>query len=313
MKTVLLRIGGVVALSALATSASAIGVIPIGGGGVPGPSLTPLNPGVFNYFVEGQDVSLPTFQQTAATGAYPAGMPISYTYGTALGDSAQSASVDSPLQITATATSIENLGSLAGPLLGGVYESDFAEAQTNVAFQIQVTNPGAAPGTLVPVQIQAELQSTGALDGANNLGVMGAATGWASLNLYDNFNELRPNYYYFENCYFQGCTYPTDVVINQTIDLYANVTYTVSESVLAISAALDGVASPMTLTSTATADPHFTISQSLANQGFSFSTSRGLAPVASVAPEPAAWAVMMMGLSMIGGALRDRRGRRAAR
>lgn len=165
------------------------------------------------------------------------------------------------------------------------------------------------------MQLQALLQSTGAVDQANYFGAANSATGYASLSLFDGFGLQQPDFFAYSTCAFQGCAYPSVEAINDSIDLYANVTYVVVEAVRANSSAGDVLANPISLTSTATADPHFAISQSLANSGYSFTTSQGLAPLTSVSPEPGSWILMLAGIGLLGAAFRGRavRGRTGLR
>ena len=209
---------------------------------------------------------------------------------------ATSTSQDNPLQISATATANPD---------GTTGDVDSAYAYTYLIFHI--TPVGGTPGSIVPVQVTAAMSATGENDPTVGVfGIIGVATGSENLNIFDNFSELPPDYYIWNN---QN--------VNATINLIDGVNYTVRETVYA-TAAVYGQGS--SISATATADPTFT-----APLGYGVAVSAGLSSLTPTpanfpttfytphrgpplgVPEPGTWVLALTGFGLAGGALRRHR------
>ncbi len=210
---------------------------------------------------------------------------------------ATSSSQDNPLLITATATATPD---------GTTGDVDSAYAYTYLTFFI--TPVGGTPGDIVPVHVTAAMSSIGQTDPITGVyGIIGVASGAENLNIFDNFSELPPHYYIWNN---QN--------VDATVTLIDGALYTVRETIYA-TAAVYGQGS--SISATATADPTFVVPQ-----GYGIAVSAGLTaltptpadfPVTFYAPsppgllpgvpEPGAWALAVVGMGLAGGALRRRR------
>jgi hypothetical protein len=270
--------------------------------GLASPALA-LNPnGVATYYYT-TEVGDPTGTDPdlQTTHRYPVGGARTQSDQTTLGSTAISTSIDTTggltgFRIGATATAVPDTG--AAP---DIADRSFAEAETSIIFYI--TAMGAA-GSYVPVNVKALLQSSGSEDPSYGFGIFGIATGYTSLEIKDNVTDSPPNDYFYANCPFQNCPEATTLNLNKTVELIANRTYEVQESVFVQAGALttDGA-----MTATATADPQFEVPYSyhLANPGVSLTISPGMESLITV-PEPGAWALMLAGFGLCGAMVRRR-------
>jgi hypothetical protein len=278
-------------------------LLAIGLFGVASPALAynPNGAALYDYTTEVGDPTA-TDPQLQTTESYPVGGTHTQVDQTPLGSTAVSASSDSirgmtGFIISATATAIPDPG--AG---SGIAFRSYAEAETNIIFYITPEGPA---GTLIPVDVKALMQSSGSEDPTYAYGIYGIGTGYTKLEIRDNDTDTPYNDYVYENCPFQGCPNTTTTKIDTTVDLLANTTYEVQESVFVVAGAYttDGAQ-----TATASADPQFEIPYSyyLDNPGVSLTISPGLQSLVSV-PEPGAWALMLAGVGLCGAAVRRRR------
>ena len=272
--------------------------------GLASPALA-LNPNPAAEFYYTTEVGDPTGTAPLVENSLGYALGASHTQvaQTALGTTAISSSSelirDIPgFEISASVTAVPDPG--AG--VGIPYRS-YAEAETNIIFYITANG---AVGSLIPVNVKALLRSTGSQDPNYLFGMYGIATGFTKFEIRDNQTDSPPNDYVYANCPFQGCPNATTLNIDQDIQLIADTTYEVQESVFVVAGALPN--DQESLTATATADPLFEIpySYDLANPGVSLSISPGLQSLVAV-PEPRAWALMIAGFGLCGATLRRRR------
>jgi hypothetical protein len=270
---------------ALAAAAAAVATLLAGS---PASAITPLPPGFLSYQI---DFSDPTGSGSFGQGlTYPAGGPVNLTQSTPQNTGAASSSVDLPFQISASATAVSQAND----------QTSTSSATTSITFFLNIP----APTPTVSVNVQALLQSTGvdALEGD--------ASSYASLLI----GSLgAPDQHLFDTCptMFTGCDLPVTLQVNTNITMFSNTLYYVVEQVFAQADAQSDL-STVSVTASASADPHFSINPQylLNNPGVSLQISPGLEPLLSSVPEPQSWALMALGVGMAGGALR-RRTRRA--
>ncbi len=244
--------------------------------------------------------------------AYPQGSAFMLSRGLAGQSTATSSSLDGPntLVISATATAV--------PMAG---DRSFATGETDIQFSITATG---TTGT-VPVDVTAILKSQGQTDPANSFGVVGSAVAEASLYINAGGGDLAPANYTFFSCLTSSCLSAavSENDVNTTINLLAGRTYSVTESVYVSASVLEAAPGVLTLSASASADPTFIINQNFlnlpGNSGATliFSNSAGpgggagggvgIPAGAGGAPEPSTWALMMIGVGGMGGALRKRR------
>jgi hypothetical protein len=252
-------------------------------------AITPLPPGILTYQI---DFSDPTGSGTdGQSQTYPVGGTFSVGgVATPQGTVAASGSVDTPFQISASSTAV----SQASP------QDSTASATTGILFFLTI--PGSTP--TVPLGVQALLQSTG--EDAPE----GDAFSYASLTISDTLSSGPFDFYFFDTCStkFVGCNFPVTDNVNTTVDVLPNTLYLVFEQVFTKAVAQSDLSS-VSVTASATADPHFFIPpQYLADHpDASLQISPGLEPLLGAVPEPRSWALMMLGVGLAGAAVRRRR------
>lgn len=175
----------------------------------------------------------------------------------------------------------------------GLFQNDFAQAQTQLSYQFEVVGPA---DMIVPLSVMADLNASGSLpDNATSSSSFDAA---AALMI--SGQDVSLDWSACANSAITSCI--GDAPVNQVFDLHANTAYTVTETTLA-SAEEGGSA-------TAFADPYFFLSANFSAEhpGYSVVVSPGVAnaPVAGV-PEPATWAMLILGFAGVGAGVRRRR------
>jgi hypothetical protein len=261
----------------------------------PALALNPNGAATYYYMTEAGD---PTgvYPELMTTHSYPVGGSRTQSDETTLGTTAISKSIDSSrdftgFRISASATAIPDVSALPG-----IADRSYAEAETNIIFYITAVGPA---GTQIPVDVKALLEASGSEAPNYAFGIYGIGTAYTGLEIRDNVTDSPPDDYVWANCPFPGCTQTTTLNVNQTIDLIANKTYEVQESVFVTAGAYtttDG-----TQTASASADPQFGIpyGYQLDNPGVSLTISPGLEGLV-VVPEPGTWALMLAGLGLAG-------------
>jgi hypothetical protein len=234
--------------------------------------------------IDDADENLSNQASTPPSGPPPA-LISSQLVGTT-GSIAQASGSLSPLQ---NASSVEVASSTPD-----LFENNTALAQTQLTYQIEVSGPA---DTIVPLFVVADLNASGDLGGAPST----SSSFNASASLGIEGVDVSAIWSACGNSAAPSCL--GDVSVNQSLGFHANSLYTVTETTLA-SAEEGGSAS-------AFADPFFSIAADFAAEhpGFSIQVSPGVANarVDSGAPEPASWAMMILGLGGVGAALRRRR------
>ena len=174
--------------------------------------------------------------------------------------------------------------------------NDGASTFAEVAYQIAVTG---SPGIAVPVDYLANLSAAGSY----SAGPFTSFFGYAAFAITPTAQLGTEYSACLENGYTGlGCDTPT-LMITGTTYLRAGDVASISEVVQ--TTAVDGA------TASARADPYFFIDPIFLadNPGYSLEISEGVAnaPIAAGIPEPASWAMMLIGFGGLGATLRSRR------
>jgi hypothetical protein len=178
------------------------------------------------------------------------------------------------------------------PVLVSALASAVHDDNVSVTAHLDYSVVVAGPSGQVALPFTANLRANGSADPGHPSDSYYSATstlriGYASGD--PEFSVCSQNY--------TGCAGPSEATISSSILVNANQAYTVDE-VTSATAQDDAKAK-------ATADPVFKLTAGELNAGYTLIITAGVANIA--APEPAAWALMLVGLATVGAPLRRRR------